>query len=70
MELGFPVILGASRKRFIAALDPQAGGADGRLGGSLAAALAGADAGAAALRVHDVRETVQAITVWTAIHGA
>ena len=68
VELGFPVMIGASRKRFIAALDAQAG--DDRLGGSLAAALAGAAAGAACVRVHDVRETVQALSVQAAILGA
>lgn len=69
VALGFPVLLGASRKRFIGALD---GGveADGRLGGSIAAALAGAAAGVAAVRVHDVRETVQALKVWAAINQA
>lgn len=68
VQLGFPVVLGASRKRFIAAIDKQAG--DSRLGGSLAAALAGALAGCAAVRVHDVRETVQALAVWAAINEA
>lgn len=67
--LGFPVLLGASRKSFIGALDNQAP-ADQRLGGSIAAALAGASAGVAAVRVHDVRETVQALKVWTAIAQA
>lgn len=64
--LGFPVLLGVSRKRFIAALDGDAP-ADQRLGGSLAAALAGVAAGVAMVRVHDVRETVQAVRVWQAI---
>ena len=69
--LGFPVLLGVSRKRFIAALDPAAGEPpDARLAGSLAAALAGVQAGAAALRVHDVAETVQALKVWDAIAAA
>jgi dihydropteroate synthase len=67
--LGFPVLLGVSRKRFIAALDGDAP-ADQRLGGSLAAALAGVAAGVAMLRVHDVRETVQAVRVWRAIAAA
>jgi dihydropteroate synthase len=67
--LGFPVLLGASRKRFIGALDDDAA-PDQRLGGSIAAALAGAAAGVAAVRVHDVRETVQALKVWTAIEAA
>jgi dihydropteroate synthase len=69
VALGFPVLLGASRKSFIGALS---GGAapDHRLGGSIAAALAGAAAGVAAVRVHDVAETVQALDVWAAIHQA
>ncbi|MBW3617448.1 MAG: dihydropteroate synthase [Proteobacteria bacterium] len=64
---GFPVVLGVSRKRFIAAVDPAAGSAGDRLGGSLSAALLGAEAGAAVLRVHDVRETAQALAVRAAI---
>jgi dihydropteroate synthase len=67
--LGFPVLLGASRKSFIGAVDRKAPPGE-RLGGSLAAALAGAAAGVAAVRVHDVRETVQALEVWAAIEGA
>jgi dihydropteroate synthase len=69
VALGFPVLLGVSRKKFIGALD---GGAPAgkRLGGSIAAALAGAAAGVAAVRVHDVRETVQALRVWQAIGAA
>jgi len=69
VAMGYPVLLGVSRKSFIGALD---GGAspDQRLGGSIAAALAGVAAGVAAVRVHDVRETVQAIRVWEAIADA
>ena len=70
VALGYPILLGASRKRFIAGLDPSAGEATDRLGGSLAAHLAGAAAGVAAVRVHDVRETVQALDVQAAIAGA
>ena len=71
VALGFPVLLGVSRKRFIAALDPAAGAAlDGRLAGSLAAGLTGVQAGVAALRVHDVAETVQALKVWQAVAAA
>ncbi|HXQ45519.1 MAG TPA: dihydropteroate synthase, partial [Caulobacteraceae bacterium] len=66
--LGFPVVLGVSRKRFIAGIDPSA--ADDRLGGSLAAALAGARAGVAVVRAHDVRETRQALAVQAAIEAA
>jgi dihydropteroate synthase len=65
--MGFPVLLGVSRKRFIRSLDETAVAASDRLGGSLAAALWGAKAGVAAVRVHDVRETVQALKVWEAI---
>jgi dihydropteroate synthase len=70
VALGFPVLLGASRKSFISAVDGGGRPADERLGGSIAAALAGAAAGVAAVRVHDVRETVQALRVWTAIAQA
>jgi dihydropteroate synthase len=65
--LGYRVLLGASRKRFIAALDPLGADPEARLGGSLAAHLAGAAAGVAAVRAHDVRETAQALAVWAAI---
>ena len=68
--LGFPVLLGVSRKSFISALDGGGRDADRRLGGSIAAALAGAEAGVAAVRVHDVRETAQALNVWAAIAQA
>ena len=67
--LGFPILLGVSRKRFIRSLDPSAVDACDRLGGSLAAALWGAREGVEAVRVHDVRETVQALKVWSAIAG-
>jgi len=70
VALGYPVLLGASRKRFIAALDPLGAEPDARLGGSLSAHLHGAASGVAAVRVHDVRETVQALAVWGAIGGA
>ena len=64
---GFPVLLGVSRKRFIRSIDETAIQAEDRLGGSLAGALWGAAKGVAAVRVHDVRETVQALKVWSAI---
>jgi dihydropteroate synthase len=70
VALGYPILLGASRKRFIAALDPLGAEPDARLGGSLAAHLYGAAAGVAAVRVHDVRETAQALAVWGAIGDA
>jgi len=61
--LGCPIMLGASRKRMIGALDNEAPVA-ARLGGSLALALKGAEAGVQILRVHDVAATVQALKVW------
>lgn len=70
VALGWPVLLGASRKAFIGALDGGKVPAAQRLGGSIAVALAGAAAGVAAVRVHDVRETVQALRVWQAIEAA
>ena len=68
--LGFPLLLGVSRKAFIRAVDPTAQEGTDRLGGSLACAIAGAEAGCAAIRVHDVRETVQALRVWAAVRDA
>ena len=61
--LGCPIMLGASRKRMIGALDNEAPVA-ARLGGSLALALKGAEAGVQIVRVHDVAATVQALKVW------
>jgi dihydropteroate synthase len=69
-ETGKPLVFGASRKRFIRAVDPAAEGAEDRLGGSLAAALHAAAEGADVIRVHDVRETVQALMVQAAIREA
>jgi dihydropteroate synthase len=63
-EIGKPIIIGASRKSFIAKIDPKSEAGGGRLGGSIAAALQAAQAGADMLRVHDVAETVQALKVW------
>lgn len=61
--LGYPMLIGLSRKGFIGQLagEPVA---ERRLGGSLAAALFALTQGAAILRVHDVAETVQAVRVW------
>jgi dihydropteroate synthase len=68
--LGFRVLLGVSRKRTVAYIDPTAVDPNDRLGGSLAMALQGAAKGVDCLRVHDVRETVQALKVWAAIDAA
>ncbi|HHI89185.1 MAG TPA: dihydropteroate synthase [Hellea balneolensis] len=64
-SLGCPILLGTSRKSFIGRID----GSDvkERLGGSIASALWGASLGASIIRVHDVKQTVQALKVWQAI---
>lgn len=67
--LGRPVLLGASRKRFIAVLDRD-GPADERLGGSIAAVLAGFSRGASVFRVHDIAATRQALNVAAAVSRA
>jgi len=67
---GFPILFGASRKRFISAIDETSPDSADRLGGSLAAALHAARAGCAIVRVHDVKETVQALKIQAAIRAA
>ena len=67
---GLPVLYGASRKRTIQSIDPTATDAADRLGGSLALALEAARNGAAVIRVHDVRETIQALKVQAALSAA
>ncbi len=64
-----PVLVGASRKRFIAAIDRD-GLAKDRLGGSIAAAVEAARRGASILRVHDVAATRQALAVWQGLMEA
>ncbi len=67
VDLGFPVIFGASRKRMIAGVDPTATDPGDRIGGSIALALAAAGHGTRMIRVHDVRETVQALRLQAAL---
>jgi dihydropteroate synthase len=67
-SFGLPLLLGASRKRFIDKISPAP--PDQRLGGSIAAHLLGVEGGAAIIRVHDVAETVQALRVNAAIRSA
>lgn len=68
-DLNYPILVGASRKRFIGALDPHDPDASNRLGGSIAAHLAAVSNGAHIIRTHDVYATRQAILVWTKIAG-
>ncbi|MEM9369584.1 MAG: dihydropteroate synthase [Pseudomonadota bacterium] len=64
--LGCPILLGASRKRFIGTISGEPV-ADRRAPGSVAAALWGAGQGVQMIRVHDVAETSQALRVWEAL---
>ena len=65
---GLPLLVGASRKRFIASIMPSE--PHQRLGGSIAAHLVAAKAGARIIRTHDVRETAQALRVAAAIESS
>jgi dihydropteroate synthase len=62
---GLPLLVGASRKRFISSVVPSE--PHQRLGGSIAAHLVAAKGGARIIRTHDVSETVQALRVAAAI---
>src|SRR5512132_3246649 len=71
--LGFPVLVGPSRKSFLARTAAPEGPLappDERLGGTIAAVLACAARGAAIARVHDVAAAAQALAVDAAIHGS
>jgi dihydropteroate synthase len=63
-----PLLVGASRKRFINAIVPSE--PSERLGGSIAAHLVAAENGAAIIRTHDVAPTAQALAVAAAIRHA
>jgi dihydropteroate synthase len=66
-SFGLPLLVGASRKRFISTVtlsEPHR-----RLGGSIAAHVLAAQNGARIIRAHDVAETVQALRVAAAIRG-
>ena len=67
-RFGLPLLVGASRKRFINTVVPSEPAE--RLGGSLAAHLLAVENGAAIIRTHDVAPTVQALAVAAAIRRA
>jgi len=67
-DLGCVILLGASRKRFIGTVSGVEEAA-ARMAGSLAVALHGAAQGAQILRVHDVAETRQALSLWQALNN-
>ncbi|MDO8263387.1 MAG: dihydropteroate synthase [Gallionella sp.] len=65
-ELGVPVLAGLSRKSMLGALTGREAG--DRVAASVAAALIAVQRGASIVRVHDVRETVDALKVWNAVN--
>jgi dihydropteroate synthase len=67
-QFGLPLLVGASRKRFIYTITPMP--PRDRLGGSIAAHLLAVRNGATIVRAHDVAQTVQALRVTAAIAGA
>ncbi|MDP2806469.1 MAG: dihydropteroate synthase [Gallionellaceae bacterium] len=66
IELGIPVLAGLSRKSMLGQVTGQA--VEHRQAASVAAALIAVQRGARILRVHDVRETVDALKVWQAVN--
>ena len=67
--LGVPLLFAGSRKRLIGALSNEAPAAE-RLGGSIALAFRAAQLGAQMVRVHDVKESVQALCLWRGLADA
>jgi dihydropteroate synthase len=65
---GYPVLAGVSRKKMIGDFTGRPAG--GRAAGSVAAALMAVQNGASIVRVHDVKETVDAINVWMELKPA
>jgi dihydropteroate synthase len=68
VELGFPVLVGASRKSFLGKI--SGGGPKDRLFGTVATNVLAYERGASLFRVHDVRANKEALTVAAAIRGA
>ena len=68
LTLGYPLLAGWSRKSSLGAVTGRELPAD-RVAASVAAALLAVDRGARVVRVHDVRETVDAIRVWQAVQA-
>lgn len=69
LALGRPLVVGFSRKSSLGRVLGDAEARTGSLSASLAAAVAAYERGATILRVHDVRETVEALTVARAVAG-
>ncbi len=69
LALGRPVVVGFSRKSSLGRILGDPGARTGPLAASVAAAVVAFERGATILRVHDVRETVEALTVARAVAG-
>jgi dihydropteroate synthase len=69
LEFGFPLLAGWSRKSSLGAVTGLQEAKD-RVIPSVAAALLAVERGASVVRVHDVRETAQAIKVWQAMQAS
>ncbi|MEC3861041.1 dihydropteroate synthase [Mesobacterium sp. TK19101] len=67
-SLGCAILVGASRKKFIGTLSGVETAGE-RVLGSVAVALAAAAQGVQILRVHDVQETCQALSLWQAVQN-
>jgi dihydropteroate synthase len=67
LAFGKPLLVGASRKSMIDKVSPSL--SEERLGGTLAIHLKAIEEGASIVRVHDVKEHVQAIALWKALRG-
>lgn len=67
LRLGKKLLVGASRKSMIDAISPSS--SDERLPGTLAIHLKALDEGASIVRVHDIKEHLQAIRLWKALRG-
>lgn len=67
LALGKPLLVGASRKSMIDQVSSSS--SENRLGGTLAIHLKAIEEGASIIRVHDVKEHVQAIALWKELRG-
>lgn len=66
-KINLPLLIGTSRKSFINMIDPSGEPAYNRIGGSIASAVLAVQNGANIIRVHDVKETVEALKITMAI---
>ena len=66
-QMGYPILAGVSRKRMVGEITGRP--LEDRVAGSVAAALLAVQNGARLVRVHDVKETVDALRVWRAIEN-